>query len=203
MGTALMEIDHEEVAVERTHTLLGPGYSVIGSFRREVTSQADLAEVSDYLLETAKQNEVELDGYALQRAADLSDLDLFAMGAQQLLHAGRAAEAVQFCEEGLAQHGPHLELLALLAYSSIKSGDLDTAARVLDDLYPMLDPDASSPAMTWNVACACALLGRKPEALEMLRQAIDSNPEFIELARSEADLDSLKDEVVFRELLAV
>ncbi|HEY7605065.1 MAG TPA: AraC family ligand binding domain-containing protein [Gaiellaceae bacterium] len=55
--------------------------------------------------------------------------------------------------------------------------------------------------LSYNLACAEAMLGEADDALEHLRQAIDARPEAAEWARDDADLASLRDDPRFAELL--
>jgi tetratricopeptide (TPR) repeat protein len=200
-AAAMTQLGHEEVAIENTHTLIGKAYLIIGSFGRFIRERADLTSVSSYLIETAEKHGVELDGYALQRSAPFSEVDMVIVNVQQLLQLGRTLEAVEFCEQGLSLHGKHPELLVLLAYASVKSGDTASAEGILQGLYPHLATTEAPPTLTWYAACAFALLGQGDEAIKMLEYAIEANPEFIELARTEPDFDKLREEAGFGKLL--
>jgi hypothetical protein len=57
------------------------------------------------------------------------------------------------------------------------------------------------PAVLYNLACAESGVGRKAEALEHLRRAIERNERFRELARSDTDFDPIRDEPEFAELV--
>ena len=55
----------------------------------------------------------------------------------------------------------------------------------------------------FNLACCEALAGRKEDALRHLRHAHDTSPElFADWAKGDSDLDSLRDEPEFKQLLA-
>jgi tetratricopeptide (TPR) repeat protein len=54
----------------------------------------------------------------------------------------------------------------------------------------------------YNLACCESLAGRKDDALEHLRQAIDRSDRFRELARGDSDFDPIRDEPLFVELTA-
>jgi hypothetical protein len=57
-------------------------------------------------------------------------------------------------------------------------------------------------APIYNLACCEALAGRKDDAIEHLRTAFDKRPSLRELAREDTDLDPLRGEPAFQELLA-
>jgi Flp pilus assembly protein TadD len=65
----------------------------------------------------------------------------------------------------------------------------EEALRTLDKALGM---DPGNDKAMYAKACACARLGRRDEALEALRQAIESNPSNRVLAASDSDLDSLR-----------
>jgi hypothetical protein len=58
------------------------------------------------------------------------------------------------------------------------------------------------PQPLYNLACCEALAGRKADALEHLRLALERAGQLRELAAQDSDLDSLRDEPQFKELLA-
>ena len=54
----------------------------------------------------------------------------------------------------------------------------------------------------YNLACCEALAGRKEDAVDHLRVAFERRPSLRELAQEDTDLDPLRDEPAFRELVA-
>ncbi|HKP19298.1 MAG TPA: cupin domain-containing protein [Gaiellaceae bacterium] len=54
----------------------------------------------------------------------------------------------------------------------------------------------------YNLACAESLGGHPQDALRHLRMAIDASPGFRDLAREDSDLDAIREEQAFRELVA-
>ena len=54
----------------------------------------------------------------------------------------------------------------------------------------------------YNLACVYARLGRPAEALPLLRDSFEAKPELRQLARRDQDLDRIRDEQEFKELLA-
>ena len=57
------------------------------------------------------------------------------------------------------------------------------------------------PMVTYNVACAESLAGRKTDAIEHLRLAIEGNAQFREYAAEDSDFDALRHEPAFRQLV--
>jgi mannose-6-phosphate isomerase-like protein (cupin superfamily) len=57
-------------------------------------------------------------------------------------------------------------------------------------------------APLYNLACCEALAGRKEDAIAHLRVAVERRPNLRDLAKEDTDLDSLRDEPAFRELVA-
>ena len=53
----------------------------------------------------------------------------------------------------------------------------------------------------YNLACCEALAGRKADAIDHLRVAFERRPSLRDVAREDTDLDPLRDEATFRELL--
>ena len=57
------------------------------------------------------------------------------------------------------------------------------------------------PMPLYNLACCEALAGRKDDAIGHLRVAFERRPSLRDLAKEDSDLDSLRDEQRFRELV--
>ena len=58
------------------------------------------------------------------------------------------------------------------------------------------------PMPMYNLACCEALAGRKEDAMEHLRRAIERRPQLKELAREDSDFDAIREEPGFEELVA-
>jgi hypothetical protein len=54
----------------------------------------------------------------------------------------------------------------------------------------------------YNLACCEALTGRKEDAINHLRDAIERRPSLRDVAKEDTDLDPLRDEPAFRELVS-
>ena len=57
------------------------------------------------------------------------------------------------------------------------------------------------PALLYNLACCESLAGRKADAIEHLRLAIDRSERFRSYAKDDSDFDPIRDEPAFRELV--
>ena len=55
--------------------------------------------------------------------------------------------------------------------------------------------------LTYNLACCESLAGRKADAIEHLKLAIDRAPRFRSLAANDSDFDQVRDEPAFKELM--
>jgi hypothetical protein len=60
---------------------------------------------------------------------------------------------------------------------------------------------APHPAVDYNLACCESLAGRTDEALDYLRQAVDGWEGFRAMASEDSDLDPIRDEPAFQELI--
>jgi hypothetical protein len=66
----------------------------------------------------------------------------------------------------------------------------------------LADANPQYPAVAYNTACCEALSGQKDEAIAHLRGALaGGNEQLIALAKEDTDLDSLRDEPAFKELV--
>jgi len=57
------------------------------------------------------------------------------------------------------------------------------------------------PALFYNVACCKSLAGRTGDAFDHLRRAIEMSERFREYARDDSDLDQIRGEPGFKELV--
>jgi tetratricopeptide (TPR) repeat protein len=72
--------------------------------------------------------------------------------------------------------------------------DYDKAIEALEELRAETPDD---PTIHFNLACAYALTDRKSEALEHLRRAVEIDEQFREGAKTDSDLDSIRDDPEF------
>jgi hypothetical protein len=74
-------------------------------------------------------------------------------------------------------------------------------AAVAEGLQELAEANPEYPMLTYNLACVEALSGRTTDALEHLRQAVQKSELLRSLAKDDSDLDSIRDEPVFKELV--
>ncbi|MGZ8694497.1 MAG: TPR end-of-group domain-containing protein [Gaiellaceae bacterium] len=72
---------------------------------------------------------------------------------------------------------------------------------VLEPTRELAEANPQYPMLAYNLACLEALTGRTTDALEHLRQAIELSEQFRDFAKSDSDLDSIRDEPAFKELV--
>ncbi len=83
------------------------------------------------------------------------------------------------------------------------AGRAESAAKWGYELECSLLPDPVKHAdASYNLACFYARVGRVEEALPLLRESFEVNPNLIELARTDPDLDAIRGEPALQELLA-
>ena len=80
-----------------------------------------------------------------------------------------------------------------------EAGDYEAA---IEKARPIAEAHPQYGAVLYNLACCEALAGRSEDAMEHLRTAIEQSPRLRELAREDSDLDPIRDEPEFRELVA-
>ena len=78
------------------------------------------------------------------------------------------------------------------------AGDYEKAADLGSELIAA-NPQYSMVA--YNVACAESLAGRRSDAIEHLRLAIEGNDEFRAYAAGDSDFDAIRDEAAFKHLI--
>jgi tetratricopeptide (TPR) repeat protein len=71
-----------------------------------------------------------------------------------------------------------------------------------DRAKEIVDANPDYPGLLYNLACVESLAGRKEDALEHLRGAVESSERFREFAKGDSDLDAIRDEPAFKELVA-
>ena len=80
--------------------------------------------------------------------------------------------------------------------------DAGEYAEVADRLQAVVTAAPQYPMLFYNLACCESLLGRTSDALDHLRHAIEISEEFRESAKDDSDLDSIRKEPAFTELLS-
>jgi tetratricopeptide (TPR) repeat protein len=74
-------------------------------------------------------------------------------------------------------------------------------AAVADQAREVVEANPQYPALTYNLACCESLDGRTDAAIEHLRQALDGSEQLRALAAEDSDLDPIRDDPVFKELI--
>jgi tetratricopeptide (TPR) repeat protein len=73
---------------------------------------------------------------------------------------------------------------------------------VAEDLRPLVEANPQYPLLAYNLACLESLTGRTDDAIEHLRQAIGGSDRFRAYAQGDSDLDAIRGEPAFEELMA-
>ena len=74
-------------------------------------------------------------------------------------------------------------------------------AEVADRLRTVVAAHPSYPMLWFNLACCDSRRGRTADALDHLRRAVEMSEEFRAAAKTDADLDPIRDEPEFRRLI--
>jgi tetratricopeptide (TPR) repeat protein len=74
-------------------------------------------------------------------------------------------------------------------------------AEVADRLRVLVDASPQYPMLFFNLACCESLSGRTTDALDHLRQAIEMSEEFRASAKDDSDLDPIRGEPAFEQLI--
>ncbi len=75
-------------------------------------------------------------------------------------------------------------------------------AEVADRLGAVVATAPQYPMLFFNLACSESLCGRTGDAVEHLRRAIEMSDDFRESARHDSDLDPIRHEPAFRQLIS-
>jgi tetratricopeptide (TPR) repeat protein len=73
---------------------------------------------------------------------------------------------------------------------------------VADRLRVIVEDHPQYALLFYNLACCESLTGQTEDAVNHLRQAIELNDEFRGFARNDSDLEAIRDDLVFSELVA-
>jgi hypothetical protein len=79
------------------------------------------------------------------------------------------------------------------ALPAMREGDYDSARRILEDALKETD----APVVHYQLACVEALDGNRERALDELATAVEGAERFREYARTDEDLDSIRDDPRF------
>lgn len=79
--------------------------------------------------------------------------------------------------------------------------EADEYAEVADRLRVLVEASPQYAMLFYNLACCESLSGRTTEALDHLRHAIGMSEEFRGSAKHDSDLDAIRDEPAFKQLI--
>lgn len=74
-------------------------------------------------------------------------------------------------------------------------------AEVGERLTTLVAASPQYPMLFFNLACCESLTGRTSDALDHLRHAVEMSEEFRETAKTDSDLDAIRDEPAFKQLI--
>ena len=74
-------------------------------------------------------------------------------------------------------------------------------AEVADRLSALVATSPQYPMLFFNLACCESLSGRTSAALDHLRQAVEMSEEFRRAAKTDSDLDPIRDEPAFKQVI--
>ena len=112
------------------------------------------------------------------------------------LYDERALQRLSFISRSKAL-GLSLEEIAEL----VDLWDGDRCGPVQDRLRAVVTAAPQYPMLFFNLACCESLSGQTSDALDHLRHAIEMSEEFRDSARSDSDLDPIRDEPAFKQLI--
>ena len=72
---------------------------------------------------------------------------------------------------------------------------------VVEQLREVVDANPQYALLQYNLACLESLTGRTDDALEHLRRSIEMSERFRDYAKGDSDLDAIRDEPAFEELV--
>src|SRR5215208_5189367 len=86
-----------------------------------------------------------------------------------------------------------------VAFEAYSNKDYERSIEIYRELLESGFPNRAG--IIYNIACNEALLGRTDDAFEHLREAIGADPSAVELARTDSDLDPIRADPRFAELI--
>jgi tetratricopeptide (TPR) repeat protein len=85
------------------------------------------------------------------------------------------------------------------AFDAFNAKEYERSIELYEELLASGFPNRAG--IVYNIACSEALLGRTDEALAHLREALEGDKSAVELAREDSDLDAIRDDPRFAELI--
>lgn len=80
------------------------------------------------------------------------------------------------------------------AADRVEAGHPDTAVEIMEEVFAERPED---PVVLYDLACFESLAGRREQALDHLRRALEARPSLAENARDDTDLDPIRDDRAF------
>jgi mannose-6-phosphate isomerase-like protein (cupin superfamily) len=169
------------------------------------------ADVGDRLMPEHQEDEGSEELYAVLRGRARFEIDGESVDAPAgtLVFVRPEGNRTAFAEEagttvlalgstvGQPYHGGGWEVWAPF-HPQYEAGEYEA---VIDSARETLEASGYA-APLYNLACCEALAGRSDDAIAHLRVAIEKRPSLRDLAREDTDLDPLRDEAAFKELVS-
>jgi len=105
---------------------------------------------------------------------------------------------IQFCEDILKTQANHFEALVLLGDAYTRKGEFQKGLE-LDLRLSRIKPE--NKLIRYNLACSYALTGQKEKAFNSLTKAVELGYRDIEHLRQDHDLDALKGDPRFQNII--
>lgn len=124
---------------------------------------------------------------------------------QLYISLGREEDAMKAYERVVEWATRHLELypddmhVRLTAASGLVA--LGKRDQAFEWIEPVLDSAAGDPLRLYNIACFYSLAGEVDQAIDFLERAAASGKADVEWLRQDSDLDNLRDDPRFQELV--
>ncbi len=153
-------------------------------------------------------NKNKLASELFERAIEIDPSDIFSaallhqiyerLGEKQKAKAA-TGEALRKLHKHLLLNPDDLRALQLAATQSAKAGNKDDAHEYLDKTLQLAP---SETGVLYNGACTYALIGDADRSLDLLGKALSKGQHLYDWAATDSDLDSLRNDPRFQELLA-
>jgi tetratricopeptide (TPR) repeat protein len=118
----------------------------------------------------------------------------------------RGARAVEDGTTVLAIGGTRGEAFRISPWEFAFAGTPASKAKRYDEAEALLREGLElypgNPSLLYDLACLDAVQGRREDAFEHLRTALEAQPKYKEYARTDPDLEPLRDDPRFREVVA-
>lgn len=105
---------------------------------------------------------------------------------------------ISFFEKLVKEKGDFVDALIPLAEAYTRKGLYDKGLEIDRKLVQLM---ADDPIVHYNLACSLCLIGKKAEALKILKRAVQLGYDDPEHMREDPDLKALREEPAFKKLL--